>query len=703
MSTSVEGSMAVDNNDGFDRALIKNILILGWAFCSLLWSIFTPPHRTFATRNLIFQPLWLARVWSKDATWLQDLVLFEVCHAVYTYWTGAWTPPTTASLGFINVTDHTLQMYAQVFALLGICAVWAGAIVFRGKQIGSSSNAPEDFHENRINEQVLPPLLLTSRTNHSRLFPKKHSFSYSYLLVGIPIGVQGRISTVLSIDSHKRGWFSVNSAGHLERDEGQYGLAEKLKRYLHTQGVTDREYAFAYLVTAPSFAGYNFNPVSFWYLYDSDTHLKYMVLEVNNTFDERRMYLLKGDRSAGSDNVQSEGNDTKRMVFSEVWEKDFHVSPFNSRKGSYSLKALDPLQHYEETGQVRIDNTIVLRSSKESSKIVARVFSEGTPRDPATISTMSLTRFIAAWWWVGFATFPRIVWEASKLSFRRKLHVWYRPEVVATSVGRTYSADERLLEPFFQTFLTHTVAEATKPLRVIYEPAHSGGRETVLYSPGFTYEEDHQRTLTLKVLSPAFFSRFVHYAHAKEALDRECLATDEKNRTLAIERPELLPILLDAMHTQRQQNTSQPPSTSSLLENFRWSCLRRLRCAPAAASYPTSDPPSYRISDIRASRFSELDAFVRRHCRSDAAANYRRATSKLFLAQRIALGLPPLLVVLDLAFRAALLLTSMLYSDRCHAVDIFRWREWNTGHDLRTLGITMVLANAVHLWSYIKG
>nr|POF01326.1 hypothetical protein CFP56_21274 [Quercus suber] len=700
MATAVEGSLGADN-DGVDSALVKNIVILSWALCTLLWSIFTPPHRTFAARNLLFQPLWPLRVWRKDFTWLQDLALFEMAHFVYTYCTGAWTLPTKTSLGLLNVSDHTLQMYAQVFTLLGVCAVWAGAIVLRGKQIGSSHDTPGELHEQRIDEQVLPPLLLTSRTDHARLIPKKHSFSYSYLLVGIPVGIQGRISTVLSVDSQKRGWFSVNSAGHLERDEGRSGLAAKLKRYLHTQGVTDRDYAFAYLVTAPCFAGYNFNPVSFWYLYDSDTHLKYMVLEVNNTFDERRMYLLKGDRPKPPADALNGDNDSKSLVFSEVWEKDFHVSPFNSRKGTYSLKALDPLAHYEETGQVRIDNTIVLRSSKESSKIVARVYSEGRPRDPATISTAELAKFIAAWWWVGFATFPRIVWEASKLFFQRKLHVWYRPEVAATSLGRAYSADERLLESLFRAFLTQTVADSSKPLRVIYEPAHSGGRETVMYSPGFTYEEDHQRTLTLKVLSPAFFSRFVHYAHAKEAFDRECLATDDKNRTLAIERPELLPILLDAMHAQHRQSASSKPAVS-LLETLRWSWLRRLRCPPAPASYPTIPPTAHHVSDIRVFRSSELDVYVLRHQRADDASLYRRAASKLFLAERVALGLPPLLVALDRLIRVALLVASMLYSDRCHAVDILRPRKWDN-RDLRTVGITLALANAVHAWTFVKG
>ncbi|TKA63706.1 hypothetical protein B0A55_10384, partial [Friedmanniomyces simplex] len=171
--------------------------------------------------------------------------------------------------------------------------------------------------------------------------------------------------TLLSVDTQQPGWFHVDSADFLDRGHEGSTLAEKLNAYLHTQGVTDRDYAFAYLVTAPRFLGYSFNPVSFWYLYDSDTELKYMILEVNNTFDERRMYLLKGgevkgeEMDDGSDRpFNGAGKTSKQLVFTDSWTKDFHVSPFNSRKGSYSLRATDPLAEYEQTGRVRIDNTI---------------------------------------------------------------------------------------------------------------------------------------------------------------------------------------------------------------------------------------------------------------------------------------------------------------------------------------------------------
>lgn len=183
-----------------------------------------------------------------------------------------------------------------------------------------------------------------------------------------------------------------------------------------------------------------------------------MILEVNNTFDERRIYFLKDMNLEGSDavpgaaqlldvptfdNGDAAGLDSNKpgskasARFTSTWDKDFHVSPFNSRKGTYALSAEEPLK------KGRINNTITLSSSKRYPKLVASIFSTGDCIDPSKAGTWSSLKFVAAWWWVGLMTFPRIAKEAAKLYFWRKLHVWYRPEVLRESIGRQATDDER--------------------------------------------------------------------------------------------------------------------------------------------------------------------------------------------------------------------------------------------------------------------
>ena len=181
-----------------------------------------------------------------------------------------------------------------------------------------------------------------------------------------------------------------------------------------------------------------------------------MILEVNNTFDERRIYFLEStgpdwvaDDESSSSGAATSANEspsanlgprdalTKSTRFVGSWAKDFHVSPFNSRKGAYAVSAEDPL------AQGKIDNTITLSSSKGHPKLVARIFSTNPCVDPSEITSWETFRFVLAWWWVGFVTFPRILREAAKLFFLRKLHVWYRPEVFKESIGRQATEDER--------------------------------------------------------------------------------------------------------------------------------------------------------------------------------------------------------------------------------------------------------------------
>ena len=179
-----------------------------------------------------------------------------------------------------------------------------------------------------------------------------------------------------------------------------------------------------------------------------------MILEVNNTFDERRMYFLKGfsqttfepahqdDVPVQTHEAQPGGvtSDAQRDTrFADCWSKDFHVSPFNSRKGSYTLSAHDPLSDR------KIDNTITLSSSKGHPKLVARIFSTGDSINPSDMGNLDVLKFVAVWWWVGFVTFPRIVREAAKLFFRLKLHVWYRPEVIRGSIGRRGTEGEKFV------------------------------------------------------------------------------------------------------------------------------------------------------------------------------------------------------------------------------------------------------------------
>lgn len=91
------------------------------------------------------------------------------------------------------------------------------------------------------------PYLIPCRTTHRRLFPEKHSFSYSYLTVGVPVGYNGIANGMMEVDGRPpsgferifpiaklllRSWYRVQASDHFQRGHGGLDLRGKLDKYL---------------------------------------------------------------------------------------------------------------------------------------------------------------------------------------------------------------------------------------------------------------------------------------------------------------------------------------------------------------------------------------------------------------------------------------------------------------------------------------
>ncbi|UPX20063.1 uncharacterized protein EKO05_0010309 [Ascochyta rabiei] len=497
------------------------------------------------------------------------------------------------------------------------------------------------------------------------MFPKRHAFEYSYLQCGFPVipgGVNADGRDVATGTDQELGswWLRVRAADYLTRGNRKLGFYGKLQTFMRDQNIEDADWSYAYLVTAPRFFGYSFNPVSFWYIYNREQQLKKMILEVNNTFGERRIYLLNGTstsnppRTPGSTHEEDDGQEVpigSKTRFTDLWVKDFHVSPFNSRKGSYALRAQNPFP-YAGYDTPMIDNTITLKSSKDHAKVVARLNCVGNPLDPEELGLLGASWFIMSWWGVGLVTFPRILKEAFNLFYKRGLHVWFRPEVLTPSLGRLPTSSEITLHGIFYNYLSGLVNAAQDDFRIIFHT-------TIPDSPKQTIDITRSargqavKEFEIRVLTPEFYSRFVHYASTLEAFDHECIFTDDKNRTCWVSRPELLTQLLG--QSISESSRSFVHHSRDLLNSLNWSLLKKLRCAPAEPAYnATPKHPDFRLEDIRGIGFSEMDLFVRSQREQKYAGEYRRILVKLFLAQRFCLGFPQVISLADSILRALL-------------------------------------------------
>lgn len=94
------------------------------------------------------------------------------------------------------------------------------------------------------------PLLLKCETTHRRVFPKKHAFTYSYLVAGIPVSWKGQAGGMLSAEvpptphplaklaprgAKQMTWFQVSPEDHLDRGGANMGLRDKLDAYLRSE------------------------------------------------------------------------------------------------------------------------------------------------------------------------------------------------------------------------------------------------------------------------------------------------------------------------------------------------------------------------------------------------------------------------------------------------------------------------------------
>lgn len=240
---------------------------------------------------------------------------------------------------------------------------------------------------------------------HTRFWPLEHRLRYPLYLFGIDLDDLRVLENSLWL-------FGLNRSRPValyDRDyltEGEGSIREKLLRFLSAEGIADRAVRVI-LVTSPRHFGRVFNPVSFYYVFDAAEKLTCAVAEVNNTFGERHIYLLR--RAEAEDDP---GGFPARFTA----PKAFHVSPFNDMEGTYEFTFGDIRSDLE----VRID-----LKRGEALAFSAELRGRRIPLDNLTLFRTLLRHPL-----LPHLTMSRIYRQAARLYFLRKLP--YHPKPVPT-------------------------------------------------------------------------------------------------------------------------------------------------------------------------------------------------------------------------------------------------------------------------------
>jgi DUF1365 family protein len=117
------------------------------------------------------------------------------------------------------------------------------------------------------------------------------------------------------------------------------------------------------LVTNLRILGHVFNPASFYLCRDASGELRTVIVEVNNTHGERRLYTLWPERR-GDEHTAS-------------MEKDFYVSPFIDMDAGYTVRTWDRPKELRiainetEHGSPVLTASLVLRRLPATNHVVA--------------------------------------------------------------------------------------------------------------------------------------------------------------------------------------------------------------------------------------------------------------------------------------------------------------------------------------------
>ncbi|THG97456.1 hypothetical protein EW145_g7610 [Phellinidium pouzarii] len=292
--------------------------------------------------------------------------------------------------------------------------------------------------------------VLNNNVTHSRLLPASsaHTFAYPTLALLVPLAALEAHTLDLGCgrlfgysDASKQSPWQVaglRPQAYLRNCDspasGQTrSLRSKLEEVLLRFSLDANTLDDAWMLTMPRYLGFEgINPLTVYYCYKKGVDaLWVLVLEVHNTFGERHVYVLQ----TGSEHEDQ--NPPTGFDHSWTFPRQFHVSPFNDRSGFYSCSIVSPSfppshaywsslpQSVSLLPTVRIQlYTTHPGYSTRKLKLTATL----RPTSSVPLTSRTLLSALIRQPFALLLSFPRIVREAARLHYRRRLDVYPRPE-----------------------------------------------------------------------------------------------------------------------------------------------------------------------------------------------------------------------------------------------------------------------------------
>jgi DUF1365 family protein len=238
---------------------------------------------------------------------------------------------------------------------------------------------------------VIQPGVYVGRLRHRRRTPQPHEFAYPLFMVLLDVERIPDLMGASFFTSHNRfNWATFDDRDHLGNPSRP--LRERIEADAASHGITLPD-GRIFLLTHLRCLGYCFNPVSFFYCFDRDENLRFVMAEVHNTFGGACNYWVRPhDRTA------------KALPVSPFMESDLQYDFAFSRPEASLVAHIDTLKN----GRSFFDATLTLRRRPWNAAEIRRALA----RHPAmTAMVIAGIHWQAArLWWKGLpvrATFER--------------------------------------------------------------------------------------------------------------------------------------------------------------------------------------------------------------------------------------------------------------------------------------------------------
>lgn len=168
----------------------------------------------------------------------------------------------------------------------------------------------------------------TGTVSHNRYSPKQHGFEYTLFYLHLDLDHIEDINQLSRLWSHnKRNFVEYRRSDYFKtapKALQHASLKQSVCEYLKQK--TGKTFAGKiFILTNLRYWGYCFNPISYYFCYDPQGNLQYILDNVTNTpWGKSHIYLH--DIQASANSSQNHNTQSDKLVLD--FSKTFHVSPF---------------------------------------------------------------------------------------------------------------------------------------------------------------------------------------------------------------------------------------------------------------------------------------------------------------------------------------------------------------------------------------